>query len=171
MWWLRPHCWCQDPSQVPGYCTNWTQLWPQAQYQKRTLPFALTQLMDPHLSLKEKQNFEILHKVMPKPHSFACFWDCPLPAYHLRFIFTSFSFYNFICLWHVCTWVGDGHAQGPIKELDFLLYHASPHSLEKGSPVKPGARQMVSKPPGFLLSPPSIALWSQSWVNMPRALM
>jgi hypothetical protein len=65
-----------------------------------------------------------------------------------RYIFTSFNFNNFICLWHVCTWVGDGHAQGPIKELDILLYHALLYSLEKGSPVEPGARQMASKPQG-----------------------
>lgn len=92
---------------------------------------------------------------------------CPVVIHWCSSLFegeTELRDSQFSCVWHMCTWVGKEHAPRPVKELDILLYHSSLYSLETGSLLELGRWPASTNDPPM---PSLIALWLQSWVDMP----
>lgn len=155
MWWLWPQSWCQHPAWVPGCCTSSfsgklnTVRSPSMVSEKNTAFCPVTahgssplfegkmELWDPSQTYGQTSSICMVLRLDP-------------PNIPSRMHLTSFNLYLFFCLWHICTWVGDRHTHRPTEGLAILPYHSSLYSLQTGSHIEPGARQMASNPLSFL---------------------
>lgn len=117
MWWLWPQRWYQHPAQVPGYYTSSfsgrlnTVQSPSMVSEKNTAFCPVTahgssplfegkmELWDPSQTYGQTSSIcMVLRLYLPN-----------IPSQIQLHFFQFLPF--FFCLWHICTWVGDGHTQ------------------------------------------------------------